>query len=107
MAPWWPVRAFWPFMPLPEVLPVPEPRPRPRRFLFLVAPLLGASVDSVVPMMTPLLDRLDRDQVGDLANHAAHRQVVHQLHAAAHAGQAQALEGEALLLGAGDAAAHL
>src|SRR5262245_48872384 len=103
MAPWWPVRAFWPFMPLPEVLPVPEPRPRPMRFLFLVAPLLGASVDSVVPMMSPLLGRLDADQVGDLANHAADRQVVHQDHRPAHAGEPQPLEGEALPLGAGDA----
>ena len=36
------LRAFWPFWPRPERLPVPEPGPRPTRLRALVDPLAGA-----------------------------------------------------------------
>ena len=39
-----PERAFWPLLPLPQVLPRPELSPLPRRFLRCLAPGLGLIV---------------------------------------------------------------
>src|SRR3978361_1477138 len=68
-----PSRAFWPLTPLPEVFPLPEPIPRPSRFDFRRAP--GLSRSSLRFMSGKLLHL---DQVGDLADHPAHRRGVLQ-----------------------------
>src|SRR5690349_12471111 len=69
-----PVRAFWPLTPLPEVLPLPEPMPRPRRFDFSRTP--GLSRKWLSFMSGQLLHL---QEVGHLADHAAHRRRVFEL----------------------------
>src|SRR5277367_29691 len=69
-----PSRAFWPFTPLPEVLPLPDPIPRPSRFDFSREP--GRSRSSLRFISAQLLDL---DQVGDLADHPPRRRRVLQL----------------------------
>src|SRR5439155_12619930 len=107
--PWWPVRAFWPFWPLPEVLCRPEPWPRPRRFLLRFAPGFGFSVCSVVPMcrisVGALRGRLDLHQVRDLADHAPDGRSVVERDRLVKLRQPQTADGVLLILRAVDAAA--
>src|SRR5206468_8046101 len=118
--PWCPVRAFWPFWPLPAVLCRPEPWPRPRRFLFRVAPGFGFSVCSVVPISLlrassaaqpprsisiSLFRRLDLHQMRDLADHAADRRGIVQQNRLVHPRQAQPADGLLLIGRAIDARA--
>src|SRR5690348_9987920 len=123
-APWWPGRAFWPFTPLPAVLPVPEPRPRPRRFLGLVEPALPWRLCSVIDMVPSgcavqsgaetsweqlrrsrparSVSGLDANQVADLTDHAADRDGVLENDRVVGAAEPQAGEGTVLLVGAAD-----
>src|SRR5260370_15196128 len=54
-----PVRAFWPFVPRPEVLPRPEPCPRPTRFTRLCEPGAGRKSESFMRLLPlPIPDGL-------------------------------------------------
>jgi hypothetical protein len=49
-----PERARWPFVPLPDVLPLPLPWPRPMRRSALTAPLGGWSFERMSAITPPL-----------------------------------------------------
>src|SRR3712207_2226441 len=84
-----PVRAFWPFMPLPEVLPFPEPMPRPRRLDFFRAPGLSRSSLSFISPTLPRGSLVHLHQVGDPPDHAADGGRVLQLPRAVHLVEAE------------------
>src|SRR5213595_3299013 len=60
-----PLRAFWPFVPLPAVLTWPEPCPRPTRFLSLFAPWGGRRSLSCMSLSSLIGEK---DILGDTPN---------------------------------------
>src|SRR5581483_4017328 len=64
-----PVRAFWPFTPRPEVLPLPDPMPRPTRMRALREPGLSLNSLSFIVFSSSLVD--NADEVTDLGDHTA------------------------------------
>src|SRR2546421_1906575 len=62
-----PVRAFWPFVPRPAVLPRPEPCPRPTRLSTLCEPGAGRKSDSFTDSLLYL------HQVNHLPDHTTYR----------------------------------
>src|SRR5690349_5574299 len=120
------LRAFCPFWPRPEVLPLPEPVPRPTRrgrrwapgdgfrswsCIFLVASLVllrRARAPDLVPAALRPLKRLalDGDKEVHRAQHAAHRRVVRQLARLVHAAEAERLDGGLDLRPGADRALH-
>src|SRR3954471_23546292 len=67
------LRAYWPLVPRPAVLPPLPPIPRPTRLGAFVAPGAGASSSTRISALLLIVRRVDRlhgDQVGDTSDHA-------------------------------------
>src|SRR5437868_696791 len=90
-----PVRAFWPFTPRPEVLPLPEPMPRPTRMRALRDPALSLNSLSFIAISSRLVD--DANEVTDLGDHAAGGRRIDQRRLPPDAVEAEALQRRALL----------
>src|SRR4051812_16386184 len=82
-----PVRAFCPFTPRPEVLPLPEPMPRPTRFDLRRAPGLPRISLSFIAESPGSAFHLH--EVGDLPDHAADGGRILQLPRAVHLVEAE------------------
>src|SRR2546430_10484591 len=92
-----PLRASWPFVPLPAVLPWPEEIPRPTRRWAFRAPCGARSSCCLISLSAGfgLRSFTDFDQVRDPTQHAAHGLRIRLLDALAGASQAERFEGTA------------
>src|SRR5512147_1654 len=96
-----PVRALWPLLPLPDVLPRPEPGPRPTRLRDWVLPGAGERSWSFISALD------DFDQIGDFRDHTPHGRAVDALDLVSNAAQAEAAQRLAVVRLGADRAAHL
>src|SRR5437899_2409982 len=89
-----PLRASWPFVPLPAVLPWPDEIPRPTRRCAFRAPCGARSSCCLMSLPVRLLVRAfaHLDQVRDPAQHAAHGLRIRLLDALARPSQAERFE---------------
>src|SRR5688572_19710951 len=105
--PWWPVRAFCPLCPLPDVLPLPEPGPRPSRLRSRCAPSGRGRLFRSAMSTLPSGDFFDPDEVPHLEEHAADRRTVGLLDGLLVVAQPERAQRGAVHGRPPDAAAHL
>src|SRR5512140_1293267 len=98
-----PVRAPWPLVPRPPVLPAPAEMPRPLRLRSFLAPSFGLSSCSF--MIPPVLRYFfNLDQMVDLGKHAAQRRRVGLLNHLVQSVEAQGAQGGLMGHGIADGA---
>src|SRR5262249_40658079 len=95
------LRAYWPFVPRPAVLPWPEPIPRPSRFVLWTAPGAGFSSPRFI-----LVGLFNREEVRDFLDHPADLSVVGLDCGLVHLSQTQPLHRRTELLRRADGAAN-
>src|SRR2546423_11610268 len=90
-----PLRASWPFVPLPAVLPWPDEIPRPTRRRFFRAPCGARRSCCLISLLLAAGSAClraflaDRDEMRDATEHAAHRWRIRLLHGLTGAAQSE------------------